>query len=86
MCSSDDLSPAADPERQEASTMETQRLSGPTTALLAIAIACSAVSLGALLLRPVGTDNWRLWLNIVALLLVIFTTIRLRRNARRKDA
>jgi hypothetical protein len=34
----------------------------------------------------VGTDNWRLWLNIVALLLVIFTTIRLRRNARRKDA
>lgn len=66
--------------------METQRPSGPTIALLAIAIVCSAASLAALLLRPVGTDNWRLWLNIVALLLVIFTTMRLRRGAHRKDA
>jgi hypothetical protein len=66
--------------------MESQRLSSGTIALLAIAIACSAVSLGALMLRPVSTGNWRLWLNIVALLLVIFTTMRLRRGARRRDA
>jgi hypothetical protein len=38
------------------------------------------------MLRPVSTGNWRLWLNIVALLLVIFTTMRLRRGARRRDA
>jgi hypothetical protein len=82
----DGMFPVADPESQEASTMETQPPSGPTKALLAVAIMCSAVSFGALLFRPVGTDNWRLWLNIVALLLVIFTTIRLRRGARRTDA
>ena len=66
--------------------MKTQRLPGPQVALLAASVVCSVVSLAALLLRPQGTGNLRLTLNIIAVLLVIVTTVSFRRGFRGEDA
>jgi hypothetical protein len=75
----------APPRGQEAFPLAGKETHRIAVALVVVAIACSATSLGLLVFRPVSTGNLRTWLNIAALLLLITSTTNLVRITSGRD-
>jgi hypothetical protein len=73
--------PAADPEVQEPFAMKPERSRSLQITVLIVSIACSLVSLTALVIRPHETESWRASLNVIAVVLVLLAATVLARRS-----